>query len=107
MSIWVVMLIAGMLTYATRLSFILLIGRRSVPPYIGRMLRFIPAAVLTAIIFPEILMRGGALYLSFGNARLFAGLLAGLVAWKTRSAILTILTGMTTLWLIQMLFHWL
>jgi branched-subunit amino acid transport protein len=101
---WVVMLIAGILTYATRLSFILLIGRRSVPPLVGRMLRYIPAAVLTAIIFPEILIRDGTLYLSIGNARLFAGLLAGVVAWKTRSAILTIIAGMATLWLIQILF---
>jgi branched-subunit amino acid transport protein len=38
---------------------------------------------------------------SLGNARLVAGVLAILVAWRTRNIFLTILVGMGVLWLLQ------
>jgi branched chain amino acid efflux pump len=98
MSFWLVMVIAGLTTYAIRLSFIVLIGRREVPPLARRALRFIPPAVLTAILVPEILMPTGALDLSFSNERLLAGLAAALVAWKTKNAVLTVVVGMGVLW---------
>jgi branched-subunit amino acid transport protein len=98
MSIWLVFILGGALTYAIRLSFILLIGRKSVPPVIGQLLRFIPPAVLTAIIFPELFINQGQLNLSLGNSRLLAGVLAVLVAWRTRSPVLTIVVGMIALW---------
>ena len=93
-----VFLVAGLVTFATRLSFIALLGKVEVPPLLTRALRFVPAAVLSAIIFPELVVRGGAVDLSFGNARLLAGLVAALVALKTRSVAWTIGTGMASLW---------
>jgi branched-subunit amino acid transport protein len=104
MSLWLVMLIAGLATYAIRLSFILFIGRRRIPVLLLRALRFVPPAILTAIIFPEVVMPGGNLDLSFGNPRLISGLLAAVVAWRTRNVILTILVGMLTLWVLQYYF---
>ena len=38
-----------------------------------------------------------------GNLRLPAGLLAALVAWRTRNVLLTITAGMVALWLMQWL----
>lgn len=101
MSMWLVMVIAGLATYAIRLSFILLVDHRRMPQLVKRALRFIPPAVLTAIIFPELLLRDGSLFVSHENARLLAGLLAILVAWRTRSPVLTILAGMIALWVMQ------
>jgi branched-subunit amino acid transport protein len=103
MNIWLVFILAGLITYATRLSFILLIGRRPIPLLLWRVLRFIPPAVLTAIIFPELFLHDGALNVSPGNARLLAGVLAALIAWRTRSAVLTVVVGMLALWLIEWL----
>jgi branched-subunit amino acid transport protein len=59
--------------------------------------------VLSAIIFPELLMPGGTLDISWGNLRLFAGLAAALVAWRTRNVLLTIAVGMGVLYLLQAL----
>lgn len=103
MSIWLVFILAGLITFLTRLSFILLVGHRSVPPLMGKVLRFIPPAVLTAIIFPEVFMKDGAMAVTPANPRLLAGLLAAVVAWKTRSAVLTIAIGMLALWLLTWL----
>ena len=105
MNLWLVMLAAGLATYAIRLSFIIFIGRRRIPFIFLRALRFVPPAVLTAIIFPEVVMPGGNLNLSFGNARLLAGSIAMVVAWRTRNVMITILVGMLALWAIQYYFQ--
>jgi len=93
--------LAGLVTFAIRLSFIALLGRVEVPPLFTRALRFVPAAVLSAIIFPELVVRGGAVDLSPGNPRLLAGLVAAGVALRTRSVALTIASGMGALWALQ------
>jgi branched-subunit amino acid transport protein len=105
MNIWLTMLLAGLVTFIIRLSFIQIIGHRSIPPLLQRALRLVPPAVLTAIIFPEVFLSSGQLDLSFGNARLLAGLLATLVAWRTRNAVLTIVVGMLSVWLFTWLIH--
>jgi branched chain amino acid efflux pump len=91
----------GIVTYAIRLSLIVLLGRIEVPPRVRRALRFVPPAVLSALILPELLLRDGVLDLSLGNARLLAGTLAALVAWRSRNALLAIGMGMATLWILQ------
>ena len=92
---------AGLLTFATRLSFIALLGRVETPPLLARALRFVPPAVLSAIILPELIVRDGAVDLAPGNPRLVAGAVAAAIAWWTRSVPLTILVGMASLWLLQ------
>lgn len=101
MTLWLTILGMGMVTYAIRLSFILLLGRVEIPARIRQALRFVPPAVLSAIIFPELLQPQGRLDLSPGNVRLLAGLLAALVAWRTKNILLTIAVGMGALWILQ------
>jgi branched-subunit amino acid transport protein len=103
MSLWLVILIGGLLTYALRLSFIAFFGQKGIPSWLQRSLRYVPPAVLSAIIFPELLLPSGAVDLSLHNTRLLAGLLAAIVAWRTHSALLTILSGMVALLLLQTL----
>ncbi|MDK2981625.1 MAG: hypothetical protein PWQ55_1972 [Chloroflexota bacterium] len=91
--IWVIMIAVGILTYLTRLSFILLLERWQPPEIVTRALRYVPVAVLTAIIVPELVVVNNTLDISLGNARLLAGALAMLVAWRTKSALWTIAAG--------------
>ena len=104
MNIWLVMLIGGMLTFAMRLSFIYLLAAVDVPDGVRRALRFVPPAVLSALILPDLLMPAGSLYLSLDNHRWLAGLVAVLVAWRTRSMLLTILAGTAALLILQLAF---
>ena len=62
-----------------------------------RALRFVPPAVLSAIVLPELVVQSGQIDFSLTNFRLLAGVAAVLVAWKTKNTILTILAGMVTL----------
>lgn len=103
MTLWLIIIGMGIITYAIRLSLIVLLGRVAVPVIVQRALRFVPPAVLSAIIFPELLRPGGALDISPGNARLIAGVVAALVAWRTKNVILTIAVGMAALWILQAL----
>jgi branched-subunit amino acid transport protein len=64
-------------------------------------LRLVPPAVLSAIIFPALVVRDGAADLSPGNLRLLAGLVAVAVALKWRNVLLTIAAGMAALWTLQ------
>jgi branched-subunit amino acid transport protein len=102
MNIWPVMLLGGLITFGMRFSLIYLFGRFEVPETIRKALHYVPAAVLSAIIFPELFLPGGALDLSLGNTRLLAGLIAILVAWFTRNTLITILAGMLALFLLKL-----
>jgi branched-subunit amino acid transport protein len=101
MELWLVVIAIGVLTYLIRLSFIVLFGRMRVPGLVQRGLRFVPVAVLTAIIVPELVFPEGHLDLSLQNPRLLAGVLAALVAWRTRNTLLAIGLGMVALWSLQ------
>ncbi len=96
--IWVVMLSIGILTFLTRLSFIYLLEKWQPPDVVMRALRFVPVAALTAIFVPEMALQNGELVLSLENIRLMAGIIAILVAWRTKSALWTIAVGMASFW---------
>ena len=101
MSLWLTVLLAGALTFAIRLSFIVAAGRVGIPAWFERMLRFVPVAALTALIWPDLLIAHGAI--SLGEPRLLAGLLAAAIAWRTRNVLATIGGGMLALWMNQWL----
>ena len=101
MSIWLVMLLGGLLTFAIRFVLIYLFGRFEIPETMRKALHYVPPAVLSAIIFPELLIRDGVLSLSLDNYRMLSGLVAIFVAWFSRNILITILAGMVTLFLLQ------
>ena len=103
MNIWLVMLLGGLITFGMRFSFVYLLGRYEIPTTMRRALHYVPPAVLSAIIFPELFLREGHLDLSLGNSRLLAGLVAIAVAAWTKNSLLTILFGMVALVLFQVL----
>jgi branched-subunit amino acid transport protein len=100
MNLWLIVLGMGIITYAIRLSFIVMGERVQVAAVFRRGLKYVPTAVLSAIILPEILQPGGTLDVSWGHGRLLAGLIAALVAWRTQNVLWTIGVGMVVLWLL-------
>jgi branched-subunit amino acid transport protein len=106
MELWLLIIAAGLVTFALRASFIVLWERIAVPPWFQRALRFVPVAVLSAIIWPELLVRDGGLSISPYNVRLLAGMLAFIVAWRTRNVFVTIGAGMVMLFVLQWGLGW-
>ena len=102
-TLWLAVAGAGAITFALRLSFIALLGRIVIPVLVSRALRFVPAAVFTAVVIPLLFYVDGAVEVSFGNERLLAGVAAVLIAWRTRSVPLTLVGGMVVLWMLQLM----
>ena len=104
MNIWLVLLLGGLITFGIRFSFIYLFGRFHIPETVRRALHYVPPAVLSAIVFPELFLHDGVLDVSLENFRLLAGLAAVAVAWFSRNTLVTFLAGMAILLLLQWLF---
>jgi len=100
LKLWAVIVAVGALNYASRLSFIAFFARRSMPPLLARALKYVPAAMLTALIVPMIVdWKGSAA--DFATPRVAAALVAAAVAFATRSTLKTLAAGMAVLWLLQ------
>ena len=77
--VWTAVVCVGLLTFVLRWSFIALIDSLEMPVAVHRALRFVPAAVLAAIILPAVVVQDGAIALSASNLRLFAAAAAAVV----------------------------
>lgn len=104
MTIWLA--IAGMTvaTFFQRASFLLLPPGIQLPPLLRRALRYVPAAVLTAIWAPELMLQKGVLNLALSNERLLAGIVAIAIAWRFKVTFGTILAGLAALHLFDWMF---
>ena len=93
----IIVLILGMtaIAFASKFTMIAILGKMDLPAWLGRSLRFVVPSVLTAVVAPAVLVRGGALAVGPSNARL----VAGVVAWRTRNMLWTIIAGMAAIWL--------
>lgn len=98
-TIWLVIIGGGIITFSLRAGSMILAEKLPDSPLLHSFLRYVPIAVLTAIIFPELFAPGGQVNISpFNSPRLAAGLLALLIAWQTKKALPTIIVGMAALW---------
>ena len=101
MTLWLTIVGMGLITYAMRASGIAILGHRQLPRNLQRALRFVPMAVLSSMIVPEVIAPGGTLDVSFANPRLLAAILAAVIAWRTRHVFATIGVGMLALWVLR------
>jgi len=92
----------GGVTFLIRLSFIAFGHRLPNDPRIAAVLRYVPPAILGALIAPEIFVIGDGISMAPDNPRLWAALTALAVAWLTRSVLATIAAGMAALWTVQL-----
>ncbi|MEF8781192.1 MAG: AzlD domain-containing protein [Haloferacaceae archaeon] len=103
-SVWLAVVLIGAATFGLRFSFIYLFGRvDEVPPSVRRALRYVPPAVLAALVTPALVTidPGVGVLPSLADERLAAGLIAGAVAWRTESLFWTIAAGMGALWVLR------
>ncbi|MBE3581440.1 MAG: AzlD domain-containing protein [Thermoanaerobacteraceae bacterium] len=99
-NIWLVIIGMALVTYLPRMLPLVLLSRVRLPDIFLRWLGYIPAAVLAALLAPALFLPEGKFAL-VGNPYLLAAIPAGLVAVKTRSIALTILSGMLAMIVFQ------
>ena len=81
------------MTYIPRLLPVWLLSTKALPPLVVAWLRYVPVAVLAAMLFPALVIADGQVALGWGNLFLWAALPTLLVAWKTRSLFGSVVAG--------------
>ena len=97
--IWIVMILTGLANFAVRFSMFSGLRASTLPDWAERYLRYVPTAVLSAIIAAALFLDEAG-EIQMWNTTLLAGLIAAIIAILTRSVILTIITGLGVLWII-------
>ncbi len=92
----VFLVMVGMLlvTYLPRLLPVLLFSSRDLPPLVVAWLRYVPAAVLSAMLLPSLVLADNQLNLRLSNIFLWAAIPTFFVAWKTKSLFGAVIVGM-------------
>lgn len=91
-----ILLVFGMflVTFGVRYPLLVLVGKIHLPESMFRALRYVPVAVLTAIITPAMLYPENSLDMSLQNSYLVGGIVAvGIAIWR-RDVLTTIVLGM-------------
>lgn len=100
------LMIAGMflVTFIPRALPLFLLGNKELPEKAVVWLSFIPAAVLSALLAPSILLKNGSLNLSLENTAFIAFFPTILVAYKSQNIFYTVSGGIIFYLLTSLLF---
>ena len=93
------LLIMGMslVTFSVRYPLLAIFGKYQPPDPILQALKYVPPAVLAAIIAPALVIpNGDQLHIRLDNTYLIAGLVSFGIAWRSRNLLLTIIIGIRT-----------
>lgn len=95
----------GMLavTYMPRLLPVWFLSSKSLPPLVIAWLRFVPVAVLAAMLLPSLVIADNHLDFSPGNLFFWAAIPTFVVAWKTRSLFGSVITGMAVVAIVRLI----
>jgi len=93
----------ALVTYVPRLLPVWLLSSRSLPPLVIAWLRYVPVAVLAAMLFPAIVIRDSQVDLGLSNLFLWAAFPTLLVAWKKRSLFGSVIVGMIVVAVVRFL----
>ena len=97
---WLSIIIAGILTYFTRMTMIALVDRDMLGEKIKAVLAYVPSAVFPAIIFPAIFINDYGSFIEMNDPKIFAAIVAIVVGYFSRNVIATILSGLISYWII-------
>ena len=95
---WVSIIIAGILTYFTRMTMIALVDRDMLGKRIKDVLEYVPSAVFPAIIFPAIFINDFGSFVEMNDPKIFGAIVAVIVGYFSKNIIATILSGLISYW---------
>ncbi|HEX6220685.1 MAG TPA: AzlD domain-containing protein [Acidimicrobiia bacterium] len=101
MTAFIATVIVGVGTYVSRAIFILALAKRRIPDAVMVSLQFVAPAVLAALVISVLTTDDGSVAL--GIPELGAFVAGGVMVYKTRNHILTLIVGMTVFWVLRAL----
>ena len=100
MSIWISIIIAGLINYLTRLGSVLIINPKKMSYKTKKILNYVPSAVFPAIIFPAIFINDYGTFIEMNDPKIFGAIVAIVVGYFSKNIIATILSGLISYWII-------
>ena len=91
-------IIAGVLTYFTRMTMIALIDRDMLGDKIKAVLEYVPSVVFPAIIFPAIFINDYGTFIEMNDPKIFGAIVAVIVGYFSKNIIATIISGLISYW---------
>jgi len=99
---WLAVILAmGLVTYLPRWVPLFMLSRRRLPGWLEEWLHLIPVAILSALVFPEVLTSGSPKALTLVQKQSLAAVPTLIFAFKTRSLGGTVLVGMILFWALE------
>jgi len=93
-------IVAGILTYITRMTMVVLIDRRVLGTKLKQVLSYVPSAVFPAIIFPAIFYNDYGNLIELTDPKIYGAIVAIVVGYLSRNIIATIFSGLISYWVI-------
>ena len=97
---WLSIIIAGILTYFTRMTMIALVNRDMLGDKIKAVLAYVPSAVFPAIIFPGVFFNDFGTLVEITDPKIYGAIVALVVGFYSRNVIATIISGLLSYWFI-------
>ena len=97
---WLSVIVAGILTYITRMTMVTLVDRRVLSTKLKQVLGYVPAAVFPAIIFPALFLNESGILVNINDPKIIAATISITVGYFAKNVIATILTGLISYWFI-------
>ena len=99
--IWFLIIGSGLITFAMRFVFLTPAMPRQLPDWAEAAMRLVPVAVLSTIIISEVFISDGTLAPIENNPRIMAAMLAAIIAFWTKSVLLTLAGGLCCLYVLS------
>tara|TARA_Y100001960_G_C14584947_1_gene782666 strand:- start:487 stop:798 length:312 start_codon:yes stop_codon:yes gene_type:complete len=97
---WASIIIAGILTYLTRMTMVTLVNKDVLNSKIKQVLGYVPSAVFPAIIFPAIFFNDYGNIIEVSDPKIYGAIIAIVVGYFSRNIIATIFSGLISYWII-------
>ena len=100
MSIWITIIIAGLINYLSRLGSVLIINPKKMNNTTKNILNYVPSAVFPSIMFPSIFFNQDGSIVDFNDPKIIAISIAFAIGIISKNLIATILAGLISFWTI-------
>ena len=104
MSIWISIIIAGIINYLSRLGSVLLIKPERLNENTKKILSYVPSAVFPAIIFPAVFLNESNTIVQINDPKIIGFIVSIIIGYLSKSIITTIISGLLSYWLVIFLF---
>ena len=104
MTIWISIVIAGIINYLTRLGSVLLIKPEKLNESTKKILGYVPSAVFPAIIFPAVFLNETNTIVQINDPKIVGFFVAIVIGYLSKNIISTIIAGLISYWIVIFLF---